>query len=129
MQRFFSPAGALARPMRLAVASVGAAFLLHGAASAVRAAADPTLLPSIVSLVRNTDDPQFQLDVLRGLSAAYQNQPSFPMPAGWGEVETRLGTSTNSEIRSLVRLLSLKFGSPTALAALRRRTNRQEVAR
>jgi putative heme-binding domain-containing protein len=41
------------------------------------------------------------------------------MPAGWEQVETRLGGSANGDVRTLVQTLSLTFGSQGALKALR----------
>lgn len=82
-------------------------------------AADATL-PRFVQLLSTTNDPQFQLDVLRGLSQAMQGRAQVPMPNGWEAVEPKLSRNENPEIRSLTQSLGLKFGSPAALTALKK---------
>jgi putative heme-binding domain-containing protein len=82
------------------------------------ATTDP--LPQLVRMLSESRDPQFQLDILRGLSAAVRGQRSVPMPKAWDRVETRLGQSANADIRTLVESLSLTFGSEKALASLKK---------
>lgn len=77
------------------------------------------VLPALVEVLKDTDDAQFQLDVLKGISEALKGQRQVKMPAGWEAIETKLGGSANTEVRSLAQSLSLTFGSPKALAALR----------
>ena len=77
------------------------------------------VLPQITSILATSEDPQLQLDILRGLTAATRDRRSVPMPAGWDAAEARLATNSNAEIRTLAQSLSLKFGSPRARAALR----------
>ena len=76
-------------------------------------------LPKLTQLLAETSDAQMQLDVLRGLTFSVQGRRSAPMPFGWEAVEKKLAASPNPEVRTLAQSLSLKFGSPTALAALR----------
>ncbi len=61
-----------------------------------------------------------QLDMLAGLSAALKGQRSVAMPKGWDAVEATLTASANAEVRTLAQSLSLTFGSPKALAGLRK---------
>lgn len=82
-------------------------------------AAAPEAMARLVRVLAETDDAQVQLDVLRGLSAGYRGQQRLPMPAGWEQVELKLGGSANADVRSLVQTLSLTFGSQGALKALR----------
>ncbi len=77
-------------------------------------------LPKLTQLLAESSDAQLQLDVLRGLSFSIQGRRSAPMPAGWDAVDKKLAVSSNVEVRTLAQAHSLKFGSPTALAALRR---------
>lgn len=80
-------------------------------------AADP--LPQLAQILRESEDAQLQLDILRGLGAALKGRRSAPMPAGWEAVETKLSASSDAEVRTLAQTLSLTFGSPRAKAALR----------
>lgn len=76
-------------------------------------------LPQLTRLLAESDDAQFHLDLLRGISAALKGRRTAPMPAGWEAVESRLAASGNQEVRTLAQTLSLTFGSPRAKAALR----------
>ena len=92
-------------------------FITPALSAPGNARADP--LPALVEVLRESSDPQLQLDVLKGLSAAFKGRRQVPMPRGWEQVETRLGQSANADVRALVQTLSLTFGSAQALAALR----------
>ncbi len=92
--------------------------LTAGVAMAVSVSAADSL-PKLTQLLAETSDAQMQLDVLRGLTFSVQGRRSAPMPAGWDAVEKKLAASPNTEVRTLAQALSLKFGSPSALAALR----------
>ncbi len=77
-------------------------------------------LSALVQVLQQADDPQLQLDVLKGLSEGLKGQRGVKMPAGWETLETKLNQSSNPAIRELVRSLSLTFGSANALAELRK---------
>lgn len=96
-----------------------ATVCLFGSTGAAVKAAQPDSLTPIVAVLNQNQDVGFQLDVLRGLSQAMQGRAKVAMPEGWSGVETKLGKSNNAEVRSLVRSLSLTFGSQNALNALR----------
>jgi putative heme-binding domain-containing protein len=76
-------------------------------------------LSALAAVLVESNDPAVQLDILRGISAGLRGQQRLAMPAGWAAVETRLGGSPNSDIRTLVQTLSLTFGSESAMQALR----------
>src|SRR6185437_16099002 len=80
----------------------------------------PDPLPSLVKVLGETGDTRAQLDILRGLSAAFKGQRHVPMPKGWERLETKLDRSANADVRALAQSLSLTFGSVKALAALRK---------
>ena len=94
-------------------------FLFSTAALPARNHAGSDPLPLLVQVLSETRDPQVQLDILRGLSAAFKGRRQVPMPKGWEQIETRLGQSANTDVRGLAQSLSLTFGSSRALAALR----------
>ena len=79
-----------------------------------------TALPALVELLRHTDDPQLQFDVLRGLNEAFRGRRQVTMPEGWEAIERKLGENAAAEVRTLAQSLSLIFGSPQALAATRK---------
>ena len=77
-------------------------------------------LPALVQILRDSSDPQMQLDILRGLSAAFKGRRQAPMPKGWEQAENKLGKSANADVRALTQSLSLTFGSLPAMSALRK---------
>ncbi len=76
-------------------------------------------LAVLVELLGANDDPQFQLDVLKGMSDGLKGRREVKMPAGWEAVAVKLAKSPNERVRELSQSLSVTFGSSTALAALR----------
>lgn len=77
----------------------------------------PDALPALVQVLRQTEDAQFQLDVLKGMSEALKGRRHVTMPAGWEDVSAKLGQSPNPTVRALVQSLSVSFGSQRAIAA------------
>lgn len=76
-------------------------------------------LSALVGILKEVDDPAFQLDVLRGIRDGLKGRPSVKMPAGWSEVSDRLAKSPNAEVRALAQSLATTFGDPRAFDALR----------
>jgi putative heme-binding domain-containing protein len=95
-------------------------FLVYGLCHlAVAACAADAGLNALVEVLKETADPQVQLDILNGMSDALKGKRDLAMPAGWDRVEQRLGASTNTQVRLLTQSLGLTFGSKQALAQLR----------
>jgi putative heme-binding domain-containing protein len=83
-------------------------------------AAESGPLDALIPVLARMQDPQSQLDILKGLSEGLKGQRSAKMPAGWEPLAASLGASTNAELRALAQSLSLTFGSQAALGNLRR---------
>lgn len=81
--------------------------------------ASGTLTP-LVRLLAESNDAAVQRDVLRGIYEAFQGRRSVSAPEGWSTVYRKLSVSDNAEIREKVLQLSVLFGDPQALTALRR---------
>jgi len=77
----------------------------------------PDGLNSLVRTLGLTDEEHIQLDVLRGITEAYQEERNIETPLGWQDVARKLAGSTNGEVREKARLLSLLFGDIQALPA------------
>lgn len=73
----------------------------------------------IADTLSKTTDPQKQLAMLTGFSAAVAGQKNVPAPNAWSAAEEKLGSSPDKQVRILARNLSLTFGSKTALRASR----------
>jgi putative heme-binding domain-containing protein len=85
-------------------------------------AASRALAP-LVRILTETNDPAVQLDVLRGMCEALQGRRNATAPEGWPAVHRKLVASSNAEIRAKTLQLSVLFGDPQALAALRQTAN------
>ena len=82
-------------------------------------AGDDDGLPALIQLLNESDDPQLQLDILKGLSDGLKGRRDVKAPAGWDVLEPKLNKSSNPQIRDLAKSLALTFGSSTALLSLR----------
>ena len=83
-------------------------------------AQDAEALGALVGVLKDVDDPAFQLDILKGIADALKGQRNVKPPKGWAEVAPKLAKSSKAEVRQLAQQLSLTFGSKDALAALRK---------
>lgn len=77
-------------------------------------------LDALVRVLNESNDPDLQLDVLRGISDALKGKRDIAMPAGWKDVEEKLGGSSNEQVRFLAQSLGLTFGSERALQAIKK---------
>lgn len=82
-------------------------------------AQDDDPLPALVQVLGTSDDPQFHVDILKGMSDGLKGRRRVTMPAGWEEIAAKLAKSQNAQVRELVQSLSVTFGSASALAALK----------
>ncbi|NBV21676.1 MAG: hypothetical protein EBS05_07110 [Proteobacteria bacterium] len=73
-----------------------------------------------MQVLQSADDPQVQLDILKGLSDGLKGRRGVKAPAGWDAVATKLAQSPNPQVRELVQQLSLTFGSASALGDMRK---------
>ncbi len=76
-------------------------------------------LNALVQVLQRSDDPEFQYDILKGMSDGLKGRRGLAMPTGWEAVAKKLETSTNAQVRELAQSLSLTFGSASALNYLR----------
>ena len=82
-------------------------------------AQDDDPLPALVQVLGTSDDAQFHLDILKGISDGLKGRRRVTMPAGWEDIARKLAKSPNTQVRELVQSLSVTFGSATALAAFK----------
>jgi len=95
-------------------------FVLQLLGPLLTLAQDAEALAALVGVLKESDDPSFQVDILKGIAAALKGQRNIKVPKGWGEIAPKLAKSPNAEVRQLARSLSLTFGSKAALDALRK---------
>ncbi len=86
-----------------------------------------TITP-LIRFLAESDDPAFQLDILRGMHEALQGRRQVKMPAGWPAVQQKLAASSNAEVRERVLALAVLFGDAAALATLRKTASDSHLA-
>jgi putative heme-binding domain-containing protein len=80
---------------------------------------DSSSLDPLIEVLAISEEAQFQLDILKGISAALKGQRDVPEPEGWPVLAKRLVKSPNTEVAEFALTLSLKFGSQAALDVFR----------
>jgi putative heme-binding domain-containing protein len=98
--------------------TVAAVAVLAGVSGADKQA--PHGLEPLVRVLASSGDTEVQRDVLRGMTEALQGRRQVAAPAGWSAVARKLGASPDAEVRTKAMQLSVLFGDPEALAALRK---------
>ena len=99
-----------------------AAWVVFASTSVVLALAEPTgvaPLDGLIQKLQASKDPQFRLDILRGLRDAGAGQHKLTAPPSWLAVEADLIRSPEAEVSRLAQTLGLAFGSQSALESLR----------
>lgn len=76
-------------------------------------------LTPLVQLLGESDDAQFQLDILKGMNDGLNGRRGVQAPGGWEAVAQKLGRSPNAQVRELTKSLSVTFGSSAAVDGLR----------
>ena len=76
-------------------------------------------LAALVEVLKVSDDDGFRLDILKGIRDGLKGRTTVSMPKAWPEVSAKLAKSASEDVRSLTQMISITFGDPSALAALR----------
>jgi putative heme-binding domain-containing protein len=77
-------------------------------------------LPPLVELLRRTDDPLLDRDILRGISEALRGRRQAPLPKDWPGLYPRLAESPYPEVREKAVSLAVVFGDEQATVTLRK---------
>jgi len=105
---------------KLALFKIVLAICAASLSPAMQAAAEEADegLSALVDLLREVDDAQFQLDLLKGMRDGLKGRKKVVMPDGWRAAYRKLSGSENEEVRRRARLLALSFGDEEAKAEL-----------
>ena len=110
--------------MLLRRAALSAALLSLPMLSPSRAAAAPDPAAEgvalLVSVLAENDDPQLQLDVLRGINGAMEGRRRVGAPAEWARVRDKLLGSRDAKVRAQAQSLAVVFGDTAAFDMMRR---------
>lgn len=88
-------------------------------AGVVFAEEDDSTLGPLVELLAQIDEPDAQLDILKGMHEGLRGRKAVPMPKGWSKLYAKLAKSPKKEVREQAQILALIFGDPQVLTALR----------
>lgn len=92
--------------------------VLLGAVSPLAAAPGP--LDHLIQALHEARDSQTQLNILRGMNAAFRGRRNVPPPAGWDAAYARLSQSEHAEVRQQAQALAVALGGGAALEELRK---------
>jgi putative heme-binding domain-containing protein len=74
----------------------------------------------LIGVLKETDDPAAQADMLKGLNAAMEGKKGVKMPAGWPDLYAKLASSPNDTVKTEARKLSAVFGDASTLEAMKK---------
>jgi putative heme-binding domain-containing protein len=77
-------------------------------------------LGPLVQLLAESDDAQFQLDILKGMSEALKGRAGIAMPQNWPAAAEKLSKSSSAEVRAMAQSLSSFFGDPATMEKLKK---------
>jgi putative heme-binding domain-containing protein len=108
--------------MRKFVQMICAVLLLALCGSAL-GANETERLGMMLKVVANSDNPAVQANILRGVVNGLAGRRDVPAPANWNEVKSKLGKSSDADVKKLMQDLGQIFGdkgaSQAAVATLR----------
>ena len=74
----------------------------------------------LIRVLKRSDDPAYQLDVLKGMNEALKGRRGVAMPKDWPEVYAKLSKSSNADVRALAQTVASAFGDTASLDAMRK---------
>jgi putative heme-binding domain-containing protein len=81
--------------------------------------ADDDGVAVLVGVLAENADPQFQLDILKGINSAMEGRRNVAAPQGWAEVREKLLSSPNRDVRAQAQSLAVVFGDTAAFEVMR----------
>ena len=73
----------------------------------------------LVDVLAGSDDPQVQLDILKGINAAMEGRRKVAAPPAWAAVRGKLLSSTSRDVRAQAQSLAVVFGDTAAFDLMR----------
>jgi len=80
----------------------------------------PPALSILLQTLAKSDDPNAQLNLLRGMNAALKGRRNVAAPPEWEALAAKLSKSPNAEVREQAQTLGAVFGSGAAFDAMRK---------
>lgn len=82
--------------------------------------ADADGVAVLVEMLAENTDPQFQLDILKGINAAMEGRRRVAAPKAWAAVRDKLFASASRDVRAQAQSLAVVFGDTAAFDVMRR---------
>jgi putative heme-binding domain-containing protein len=76
-------------------------------------------LSALAAVLKEIDDADAQLDILKGMREALKGRRNVKMPAGWADTAKKLAAGPRADVRFETLALSAAFGDAAARSALR----------
>lgn len=74
----------------------------------------------LVEMLAENNEPQFQLDILKGINAAMEGRRRVAAPKGWTAVREKLLASASRDVRAQAQSLAVVFGDTVAFDLMRK---------
>src|SRR4051812_44404270 len=74
----------------------------------------------LVPMLGESSDPQFQLDILKGINSAMEGRRRVAAPQGWAAVRDKLFASASRDVRAQAQSLAVVFGDTAAFDLMRK---------
>jgi putative heme-binding domain-containing protein len=74
----------------------------------------------LLDVLAGNDDPQFQLDILKGINDAMEGRRKVAAPTAWAAVRDRLLASASRDVRAQAQALAVVFGDAAAFDVMRK---------
>jgi putative heme-binding domain-containing protein len=91
-----------------------------GAARADDGAGDAEGVAVLLPMLAESADPQFQLDILKGINSAMEGRRNVAAPQGWAAVRDKLFASASRDVRQQAQSLAVVFGDAAAFDLMRK---------
>ena len=85
-----------------------------------RAASSPETMPILVEALAQINDPKLAKQVVIELETALKSLGKVNMPKQWPEISAKLAASDDTQVRSAVQSISVKFGDRSIFPVLRK---------
>lgn len=76
---------------------------------------DEQSLALLVETIRNNDNVEIRVALLKGMLAGLEGRRDLPVPAGWGKLSEELARSKDARLRNFSMELSQLFGDQSAM--------------
>src|SRR5213592_1374210 len=74
----------------------------------------------LLPMLAENNDPQFQLDILKGINSAMEGRRKIAAPREWAAVRDKLFASASRDVRAQAQSLAVVFGDVAAFDLMRK---------